>query len=231
MEIGFTATPVQLRNSFAWTTGLAFYRNYSVVNSLPVSPFSPSGGRNGWIEVGRSVSELVNNAITLPNGSPLQVGDAQPSFDMTWSHDLTYGPMRLSGLLEWNRGAFVRNNEDAYFAFGPWLWGDSARSAAFIRETEASLTPREQSVSYLKLRTISLSYALPVRFVNDLPGRFVTSARLSLIGRNLLMWWGRGYDGLDPEGSSLGDQNVIRGDQITPYPPARSYFLSLDLGL
>jgi TonB-linked SusC/RagA family outer membrane protein len=232
-EIQLQATAVQLHNGFQWTTGLSFARNYSVVNSLPaeVTPFSPSGGRNGWIEPGRSVSELVNNAILLPDGSPLQVGDAQPSFIMTWSNSVAFGPLRLSGLLDWNRGAFDRNNEDAYFAFGPELWGDSARSAAFVRETEESLTPREQSASYLKLRTLSLAYTIPTRWVDRIPGTLVTSARLSLIGRNLLMWWGRGYDGLDPEGSSYGTQNVIRGDQITPYPPSRSYFLSLDLGL
>ncbi len=125
----------------------------------------------------------------------------------------------------------MRNNEDAYFAFGPGLWGDSARSAKFIQQTEAGLTPREQPASYLKLRTASLSYTVPVKLVNRIPGAVVSSARLSLIGRNLLMWWGRGYDGLDPEGSSVGSQNVIRGDQITPYPPSRSFFLSLDLGL
>jgi hypothetical protein len=83
----------------------------------------------------------------------------------------------------------------------------------------------------LKLRTLSLTYTVPGKWVNRLTGNFVSSARLGLTGRNLLAWWGKGYDGLDPEGSSFGSQNVIRGDQITPYPPSRSYFLSLDLGL
>ncbi len=230
-EIGLEATPIQMRNGFAWTTGLSFYRNYSVANSIPVAPFAPNGGRNGWIDPGRSVSELVNNAIVLPNGYPAQVGDAQPGFDMTLNNGFSYGPLRLAGLFEWSKGAWVRNNQDAYFAFGPWLWGDSARSAKFIQQTEAGLTPREQPGSFLKLRTVSLAYTVPARWVQRIPGSFVSSARLSVIGRNVLMWWGKGYDGLDPEGSSRGDQNVIRGDQVTPYPPSRSYFLSLDLGL
>jgi TonB-linked SusC/RagA family outer membrane protein len=232
-EVSFTATPVQLRNSFTWVSGLSYYRNYSVVNSLPVSPFAPAGGRNGWIEVGRSVSELVNNAIHLPNGSPLQVGDAQPGsgFSMSWNNAVSWHAFRLSGLFDWAKGGFVRNNEDAYFAFGPGLWGDSARSALFIQQTVANLTPREQPASYLKLRSVTLSYTLPITVVNRIPGGLVSSARLSLAGRNLLQWYSKGYDGMDPEGSSRGDQNVIRGDQVTPYPPARSYFLSLDLGL
>ncbi len=99
-EIGLSATPVQMRNGFDWTTGISFYRNYSVVNSIPsaIQPFAPAGGRNGWIDPGRSVSELVNNAITLQNGYPVQVGDAQPGFDITWNNGLSYGPVRLSGL-------------------------------------------------------------------------------------------------------------------------------------
>jgi len=232
-ELSLSGTPVQLRNGFTWLSTMTFYRNYSVVNSLPsgVSPFAPSGGRNGWILPGRSVSEIVNNAITLPNGSPLQVGDAQPAFNMGWNNSLAWGPMRLAGLFEWSKGGTVRNNEDAYFAFGPDLWGDSARSARFVQQTFGNLTPREQTGSYLKLRTLSLTYTVPGKWVSRVAGNFVSSARLGLTGRNLLAWWGNGYDGLDPEGSSLGNQNVIRGDQITPYPPSRSYFLSLDLGL
>jgi TonB-linked SusC/RagA family outer membrane protein len=230
-EISLQGTPVQMRNSFTWTSGLSFYRNYSVVNSIPVAPFAPIGGRNGWIDPGRSVSELVNNRLLLANKEPQQVGDAQPGFDIGWTNALSYGPFRLSAMFEWSKGAWVRNNEDAYFAFGPDLWGDSARSARFIQQTVAGLTPREQPASYAKLRTVSLGYTVPSKWVSQIPGKFVSSARLSLIGRNLLLWWGKGYDGLDPEGSSLGSQNVIRGDQITPYPPSRSYFLSLDLGL
>jgi hypothetical protein len=57
----------------------------------------------------------------------------------------------------------------------------------------------------------------------------VSSARLSLTGRNLVSWFG--YHGLDPEVSAWGSQNFTTSQDVYPYPPSRSYFISLDLGL
>ena len=39
-EISLAMTPVQLRNGFTWVSTTSFYRNYSVVNALPVAGFS-----------------------------------------------------------------------------------------------------------------------------------------------------------------------------------------------
>jgi TonB-dependent starch-binding outer membrane protein SusC len=86
-----------------------------------------------------------------------------------------------------------------------------------------------QDASFLKLRQISLSYSLPASLVRGIPGNRLTSARLSLTGYNL--WTSTGYDGLDPEISVNGNQTITRGQDISPFPPARSYFLGIDLGL
>jgi hypothetical protein len=52
---------------------------------------------------------------------------------------------------------------------------------------------------------------------------------LSVTGRNLLAWFP--YSGLDPEVSVFGNQNVTTGQDVFEYPPSRSFFFSLDLGL
>jgi hypothetical protein len=57
----------------------------------------------------------------------------------------------------------------------------------------------------------------------------VKDARLALTGRNVLAWFR--YTGLDPEVNFVGNTQVQRGQDVTPYPPARSFFISLDLGL
>ena len=49
--------------------------------------------------------------------------------------------------------------------------------------------------------------------------------RLELAGRNLKTW--TDYTGLDPETSNNGNQNVNRFNDITPYPPSRSWFFSV----
>ena len=73
------------------------------------------------------------------------------------------------------------------------------------------------------------SYSVPPRLVNRFGFNRVTSARLSLNGYNL--WAVFHYHGLDPEVSAFGNLAVGRGYDVTPYPPARSYFLGLNLGL
>ncbi|HTD61590.1 MAG TPA: hypothetical protein VK679_13150, partial [Gemmatimonadaceae bacterium] len=71
------------------------------------------------------------------------------------------------------------------------------------------------------------SYQLPSQLVGLSRG-LLRNATISLTGRNLLMW--TKYTGLDPEVNFVGNQQVQRGQDVTPYPPARSYFISLDLG-
>ncbi len=225
-EVSLTATPVELRNGFNWVTTTSFYRNYSVVNALPVAPFSAGA----LIMVGRSVTEVANANFSDPNGAPVQIGDILPSFTVEVNEAATFKGFRVSGLLDWNRGGNVSNADQSYFSFGS-LWGDSAYSANYVSQTLAGYRPGEQSGTYLKLRSLSVSYTLPARWVNRLGFGRLTNARLSLEGRNLWWTYGKGFTGLDPEVSSLGSQNIDRGVAITPYPPARSFFLSLDLGL
>ena len=68
--------------------------------------------------------------------------------------------------------------------------------------------------SFVKLRELSFSYALP----NAIMSRMFSSARdvrLELAGRNLKTW--TDYTGLDPETSNNGNQNVILN--VHSYPP------------
>ena len=50
---------------------------------------------------------------------------------------------------------------------------------------------------------------------------------IELSGRNLFTW--TNYEGLDPEVSNFGNQNVARNQDVAPFPPSRSYFLSLNV--
>ena len=233
VELSLSARPLQLRNSLGWSTTLSFYRNYSVVNSLPVRGFQiPHSGGGGvgasWEQPGRSVSEIVNTGQVGVDGVPMQVGDGQPSFIMSFNNDLTFAQFRLSGLLDWSRGGNVQDISATDYDFGPGLWGDSARSAERAAAFVAGFAPYVEPATFVKLRQIVVSYTVASRWVNAIGGGRIASARLSLAGRNLLGWYSHGYEGLDPETSAFGSRNVGRGIEITPYPPSRSYFLSLD---
>ena len=112
------------------------------MNSTPVPPFSVGNtfegivGSEGFFQPGRSVSELAAPGITLPNGEPLQVGDFQPSFVMSFSQELTWNRFRLFGLLDWHRGGTVVNISNFVFDLsGDHTLADTAlsdkRAAAF----------------------------------------------------------------------------------------------------
>jgi hypothetical protein len=86
-------------------------------------------------------------------------------------------------------------------------------SRAYLNET-----------SFVKLRELSLSYQIPQGIVTRLFSQ-ARDVRLELSGRNLKTW--TDYTGLDPEVSNNGNTNVNNFNDITPYPPSRSFFFSV----
>jgi TonB-linked SusC/RagA family outer membrane protein len=237
IELSLTAAPVQTRDGFNWVTTASFYRNYSVVNSIPVPPFEAGvpifdalfGG--AYIQPGRSVSEVVNPGALGANGVPIQFGDFQPSFTASLSEELTFKSLHLYGLLDWRRGGTVLNLTNFLFDFGgPRLLQDTALQTTRTNKYLAgNYAAYGEPATFVKLRELTLSYTLPSRWIDLVSGHRVASARLSLTGRNLLAWYP--YTGLDPEVSLFGSANIMTSVDVTPYPPSRSYFLSLDLGL
>jgi len=157
----------------------------------------------------------------------VQVGDFQPAYRMSFSNEFNVGPFRLFALVDWSRGGQTINLTALYFDVGPGLYGDSAVAAKRFASFASGATAYVEPADYLKLRQVSLSYTLPSQLFAFTHGR-IANAKLSLTGRNLLAQFK--YDGLDPELSTNGNQTVTRGQEITNYPPARSYFLGLELG-
>jgi hypothetical protein len=234
IELSLSATPFDSRRGLTWVTTTSFYRNYSVVNALPVPGFRVGAGGGGfgsfYVQPGRSVSEIVNTGILNPDGVPTQIGDQQPSFVMSFNNSLTFGPFRLAGVVDWSRGGDDINFTDLSFELGPGLWANQAQAAQKLQIFNNGGAPWVESATFVKLRDVSLSYSLPHAAYSWVSGR-LSSVRIALDGRNLLSAYGRGYDGLDPETSAFGAQQLGRSIDIFPYPPSRSYFLSLDLGL
>jgi TonB-dependent starch-binding outer membrane protein SusC len=231
IELTLKATPIQFKNGFTWTSTTTFYRNYSVVNSLPV-PAGPIGNTfgfgEGYLQVGRSVSQIVNGNAIGPDGQPIQVGDFQPSYRMSFGNELSFKGFRFYALVDWSRGGSTINLTDLYYDSGPQLWADSVASAKRFSAFAAGGTPYVQDASFVKLREMSLSYDLPGFIFKWFDHGRIDNAKIQLSGYNLLSWFK--YPGLDPEISVNGNQTVSRGQDITPYPPARSYFIGLNLG-
>jgi TonB-linked SusC/RagA family outer membrane protein len=225
-EISLTGTPIQLRNGFTAISTISFFRNYSVVNSLAIPPYTDFYVR---LQPGRSVTDVVNPTDLNAQGVPVQLGDVLPDFTMDFNQELHYGPFNFSAVVQWNKGGVLMNQTEVYYDYGS-LWGDSTYAANFIKKFNAGDYNWIEGAGFVKVRSASLSYTLPHKWINGVAGGRFTSARLSLVGRNLLQWYNHGYTGLDPEVAGIGNNNLLRNIEITPYPPSRSFFLSLDLG-
>lgn len=250
IELGLAVTPVQSERGLTWVSRATYYRNYSRVDALPIPAFDPTAAGNGldyggpygiyWEQVGRSNTEWLGPVLQSDGSMPLrQVGDAQPDFTMSWGNELSLGRVHAYGLIDWKKGSVVSDNTLSYYD-NTHLLADTLASihrfaiqqigAACLRTTTGRLDCAYlDNGSYVKLREVTLSYDLPDRLVKNWGFGRLRSARLALSGRNLL--WHYRYRGLDPEVSFLGNQQIARAQDLTGYPPARSFFLSIDLGL
>lgn len=232
LELSLNSTPLEMRNSFTWVNTVTFYRNYSTVNALPVPPFiaGPTFGYGAdELAPGRSVTEVVNQNFTNAAGVNRQAGDFLPGYLMSMGNEFSFKGFRVYGLLEWSRNGNVVDLTQQYFDLGPLLGADSVVSATRNALVSAGALPYVESASFLKVRELTVSYNLPQSLVNRIGFSRLTSARISLNGYNLWQVWK--YLGPDPEVAAFGNQQVGRGEDVTPYPPARSYYLGLDLGL
>ena len=232
IELQLTTTPVQLRNGFNWVATTSFFRNYSVVNALPEPPFDAAnafGFGEDVLAPGRSVTNIVNPNFTQGNGLNPQVGDFSAGDFLSFSNAFSWHGFRLSGLTEWQVGGNTVNLTDLYFGSGPQLGADSTYLAKQYGAFKNGQESYVESAAYFEVRELTFSYDLPTRWLNRFASGRIASARLSVSGYNLWGIWK--YHGLDPQVTATGNESVGRGIDITPYPPARSVFFGLVLGL
>ncbi|MNK25635.1 Ferrienterobactin receptor precursor [compost metagenome] len=82
-----------------------------------------------------------------------------------------------------------------------------------------------QDASFIKLRTVDLSYRLPAKW---LPSKVIKRATVSATANNIILY--TPYYGLDPESSSTNSGSNIDGFSGFTYPGARSFLFSLNVG-
>jgi TonB-linked SusC/RagA family outer membrane protein len=230
VEATVSGFPIRTKD-LSWLARVTFNRNVGLVMSLPVPNFRPPNSfgfayGSGFIQVGASPSQIYGHVD--PSGTLGTVGDYEPKFTLGFSSDFTYRRFNLYGLVDWRHGGDVVNiTQNVYDVLGTApdsvasaqrlaLWNNGGGQSVYV-----------QDASFVKLREIKLSYQLPDNLLRSVFGGSVSAARAELSGRNLVTW--SRYAGLDPEVSNFGNQNINRGQDLAPYPPARSYFFTLSV--
>ena len=167
-----------------------------------------------------------------------------PDFRMGFSNDLTIGPVSISSLVDWQKGGDVINLTKLLFDFGQNTEDYDAdpqfverigpvevnetltRGERRIRGFGMETRPYIEDASYVKLREVSVAYRLPESVLGMLGGG-IESGRITVSGRNLLTF--TDYTGLDPEVSNFGNQAIARNIDVAPFPPSRSFWLTLEV--
>jgi TonB-dependent starch-binding outer membrane protein SusC len=235
VEIGLNVTPIQT-NDVTWLSRTTFAKVHGTVTRLDVAPFN--GGaffstRYGapYIQQGGSITavqavngcKVVQTSCTADNRI-LQTFESAPDYTMGFSNEVNYRGFRLYGLLDWRKGGLVANLTDNYYD-GSGTGPDTAKMNQRNADFAAGKAVYLQDAGFVKLREVSLGYAIPSSLTQRLFMGTAQEVRLEVSGRNLKTW--TKYDGYDPEVSNFGSQNIGRFQDVTPYPPSRSIFVSL----
>jgi len=240
-ELGLSLIPIQSART-EWVFRTTYFSTRSRIIDLPVPSFRTGGFGTSLgsfeIQEGKSPTQIVGND-TLPDGTGIvrAIGDANPDFNMAFSNDIKFGSFHVYGLLDWQQGGDVINLTKFLYDLGSNT-EDYANpvtvdgQATTVGARRLAIWPRQtatyvEDASFMKLREITVSYAIPQRMVSRM-GRGVRSAQISVSGRNLLTL--TDYTGLDPEVSNFGNQPIARNIDVAPFPPSRSFWLSLSLG-
>jgi hypothetical protein len=182
-----------------------------------------------------------------------KIGNSDPDFNMGFTNSFNLGGnLELFTLFEWRYGQEVINltellyddalnsedfgSVDQFFTLLDDPTYDASdchpdcngaqRLAGFANGWSQSYT---QPASFLKAREISLSYTLPESFTASFLGGLFSRARVRASARNLFTI--TNYNGLDPEVSNFGSQQVGRAIDVAPFPPSRSLWLGIDFNL
>jgi TonB-linked SusC/RagA family outer membrane protein len=245
VEAALNGYPLRTKD-VSWLARVTFTRNTGVVLSLPVPAFQPPNFfsthyGSGYIQVGQSPSQIIGyetDTIAFPKRTRGRMGDYEPTFTMGFSSQVTRGPLSVYGLVEWRKGGnavnLTLNGYDSFGTAADCAAGNasdgctgSSPSAQRLYLFNIGRSPYIQDASFVKIREITLSYQLPPDLVRSVFGNNVRAVRADLSGRNLVTW--TPYLGADPEVSNFGNQNINRGQDVTPYPPNRSYFFTLSV--
>lgn len=241
VEIGVNVVPIQTADA-DWIVRTSYASTRSKIVSLPVPPFRVGGFGTalGAFEIaeGASATQIVGND-SLPDGSTVvrKIGDANPDFNMSFVNDLRFKAFRLYGLVDWQSGGSIINLTKFLYDLGqntvdyadPITVGtlQTTKGANRLRVFGRQTAVYVEDASFVKLREVTLSFEVPPAMVSRF-GRGVRTAELSFSGRNLLTV--TDYTGMDPEVSNFGNQQIARNIDVAPFPPSRSYWLSVSLG-
>lgn len=250
-EILLKGVPVKT-GKLQWISTVNFSKNRNEVNgieegkiALPKS-FGVSVAKNGYplgvldgFQYARDANgDIALDANGLPsravdeNGATIRtvIGDPNPDWTGSWINELSYGDVSFRLQLDAVQGFDVFNFTDRVNSRS--RFGGGVRDA---QELRGELAPGYNNAAYniweryiedgsfVKVRELAISYAMRPE------SSVFKNVRLTLSGRNIYSF--DDYSGWDPEVSTAGQTNGVRGFDFNEVPIPRTLMLSLSATL
>lgn len=202
-----------------------------------------NNGKSGDIfKGGDAIWEDVNGDHVINEADKMIIGNPHPDFTGGFSNDISYNNFTLSAFFQFSYGndiynnvAFQRSEINSYNNISletfnnRWRQqGDVTNTPQIVRGDPMKNQDRVQSRwvedgSYIKLKTLTLSYMVPQKFLQK---TFVRSLKLYASGNNLITW--TKYSGYDPDVDSFSGTRI--GVDYGVYPQSRSFQFGINVG-
>ncbi len=174
------------------------------------------------------------------------IGNITPDWLAGLSNSFRYGAFSFTLFFDMKKGGDIENNVDGYGYFYGTPKITENREDRIVpgvkdsdgKENDITVAGQDyfrrlnsiteaviQDGTYIKLRNISLSYAINPRF---LPKNIIKGASFTVTGRNLWIY-SPNFTGGDPEVSSFGSSNGSQGIYSFSTPTSRSVAVSLNV--
>jgi hypothetical protein len=162
----------------------------------------------------------------------VQIGDANPDFNASFSSTFNYRRFAVTGLVDWTQGGQIYNGTRQ------WPFQDlrdrvvdqagkpdaEKKSESYYSTFYSGLTPNDFFVepgTYVKIKELAFNYTLLRNQLAKVGLGRLENVRLGIVGRNLFTF--TNYSGYDPEVSGIqGDPYQFRIDWFS-YPHHRTF--------
>jgi hypothetical protein len=190
---------------------------------------------NGNTALGYPVYVDRNHDGVLDNQDMTYLGNADPVVYGGFQNNFRIGKFNLGVYFVYSLGGKIFNYSELYMAgsrstnqyaymvnaWHPVKNPDSNLPRAGIIDGDVHSTRMLHDASYLRLKTVSLSYMWNVK------KKFIRDITFSISGENLYLW--KHYNGFDPDVSTSSDGSTLRRMDLGAYPRARTIMASIQL--
>lgn len=172
------------------------------------------------------------------------IGNPHADFEGSLGNRLSYKGFEANIFLQFSYGNEIWNNTRTFYENPGYItgwntvednigrWQEAGDQTSIPRATYLDPNNNQRDSdryvedgSYLRLKTVTLSYNIPENMIESLRLR---SLRLFATGQNLWTW--TDYKGFDPEVSTFDRSNISIGVDFGTFPQTRTFEFGIDVG-